>query len=116
MPVNSQWQAHNTKAAEQHKKRASDVIVCRSGSALSVVIDPAVVLFQNIIKKVSGQKFVYKFVSQPDPSLPDGVRSTEEGQRRDPADPNSQLKGLGGVASTCPPKGLPQVHVTLFLL
>ncbi|XP_072223357.1 ETS domain-containing protein Elk-1 [Leuresthes tenuis] len=63
---------------------------------------------KNIIKKVSGQKFVYKFVSQPDPSLPDGARGTEEGQRRDPADPSSQLKGLGGVASACPPKGLPQ--------
>ncbi|XP_008291286.1 ETS domain-containing protein Elk-1 isoform X2 [Stegastes partitus] len=63
---------------------------------------------KNIIKKVSGQKFVYKFVSQPDPSLPDGVRSAEEGQRRDITDPNSQSKGLGGVASTCPSKGLPQ--------
>ncbi|KAM9350689.1 ETS domain-containing protein Elk-1 isoform 2-T2 [Symphorus nematophorus] len=63
---------------------------------------------KNIIKKVSGQKFVYKFVSQPDPSLPDGVRNGEEGQRRDGVDPNSQSKGLGGVASTCPSKGLPQ--------
>ncbi|XP_071314884.1 ETS domain-containing protein Elk-1 [Trachinotus anak] len=63
---------------------------------------------KNIIKKVSGQKFVYKFVSQPDPSLPEGVRNGEEGQRRDSADPNSQSKGLGGVASTCPSKGLPQ--------
>ncbi|KAM4562547.1 ETS domain-containing protein Elk-1 isoform 2-T2 [Odontesthes bonariensis] len=61
---------------------------------------------KNIIKKVSGQKFVYKFVSQPDPSLADG--GSEDGQRRDPADPSSQLKGLGGVASTCPSKGLPQ--------
>jgi len=59
---------------------------------------------------VSGQKFVYKFVSQPDPSLPEGVRNGEEGQRRDSADPNSQSKGLGGVASTCPSKGLPQVR------
>ncbi|XP_030280093.1 ETS domain-containing protein Elk-1 [Sparus aurata] len=63
---------------------------------------------KNIIKKVSGQKFVYKFVSQPDPSLPDGVRNGEEGQRRDAADPNSQSKGLVGVTSTCPSKGLPQ--------
>lgn len=63
---------------------------------------------KNIIKKVSGQKFVYKFVSQPDPSLPDGVRSTEDGQRRDISDSNNQLKGLGGVTSTCPTKGLPQ--------
>ncbi|XP_040007740.1 LOW QUALITY PROTEIN: ETS domain-containing protein Elk-1 [Xiphias gladius] len=63
---------------------------------------------KNIIKKVSGQKFVYKFVSQPDPSLPEGVRNGEEGQRRDNADPNSQSKGFGGVAATCPSKGLPQ--------
>uniref|UniRef100_A0A4W6FYP3 ETS transcription factor ELK1 n=1 Tax=Lates calcarifer TaxID=8187 RepID=A0A4W6FYP3_LATCA len=63
---------------------------------------------KNIIKKVSGQKFVYKFVSQPDPSLPDGVRNGEDGQRRDSTDPNSQSKGLGGVASPCPSKGLPQ--------
>lgn len=66
-------------------------------------------LFQNIIKKVSGQKFVYKFVSQPDPSLPDGIRSIEEGQRRDVSDSNNQSKSLGGVAPTCPTKGLPQV-------
>ncbi|XP_044066215.1 ETS domain-containing protein Elk-1 isoform X3 [Siniperca chuatsi] len=63
---------------------------------------------KNIIKKVSGQKFVYKFVSQPDPSLPEGGRNGEEGQRRDSADPNSQSKGLGGVTSTCLSKGLPQ--------
>ncbi|XP_070767080.1 ETS domain-containing protein Elk-1 isoform X1 [Enoplosus armatus] len=61
---------------------------------------------KNIIKKVSGQKFVYKFVSQPDPSLPEGARNGEEGLRRD-TDPN-QSKGLGGVTSTCPSKGLPQ--------
>ncbi|XP_075995903.1 ETS domain-containing protein Elk-1 isoform X2 [Genypterus blacodes] len=60
---------------------------------------------KNIIKKVSGQKFVYKFVSHPDPS-PEGVRPGEEG--RDSSDPNSQCKGLGGVASTCPSKSLPQ--------
>eukprot|EP00064_Thunnus_orientalis_P020168 superscaffoldBa00005409_g20300 len=63
---------------------------------------------KNIIKKVSGQKFVYKFVSQPDPSLPDGIRNGDESQRRDNADPNGQSKGLVGVASTCPSKGLPQ--------
>ncbi|XP_029283594.1 ETS domain-containing protein Elk-3, partial [Cottoperca gobio] len=63
---------------------------------------------KNIIKKVSGQKFVYKFVSQPDPSLPEGLRNGEEGQRLDTTDPNSQSKGLGGVTSTCPSKGLPQ--------
>ncbi|XP_068188493.1 ETS domain-containing protein Elk-1 [Antennarius striatus] len=63
---------------------------------------------KNIIKKVSGQKFVYKFVSQPDPSLPEGGCGVEDGERRDNADPNSQLKGLGGVASACQSKGLPQ--------
>ncbi|XP_076596664.1 ETS domain-containing protein Elk-1 [Chaetodon auriga] len=63
---------------------------------------------KNIIKKVSGQKFVYKFVSQPDPSLPEGVRNGEEGQRRENADQNGQSKGLGGVTSSCPSKGLPQ--------
>ncbi|XP_069383626.1 ETS domain-containing protein Elk-1 isoform X2 [Paralichthys olivaceus] len=63
---------------------------------------------KNIIKKVSGQKFVYKFVSQPDPSLPEGVRNGEDSQRRENADPTSQSKCLGGVASTCPSKGLPQ--------
>ncbi|KAI3357934.1 hypothetical protein L3Q82_016308 [Scortum barcoo] len=63
---------------------------------------------KNIIKKVSGQKFVYKFVSQPDPSLSEGVRNGEEGFRRDGADPNSQSKGPGGVVSSCPSKSLPQ--------
>ncbi|XP_026223921.1 ETS domain-containing protein Elk-1 isoform X2 [Anabas testudineus] len=63
---------------------------------------------KNIIKKVSGQKFVYKFVSQADPSLAEGVRNAEEGQRRESIDPNSQSKGPGGVTSTCPSKGLPQ--------
>ncbi|XP_047196307.1 ETS domain-containing protein Elk-3 isoform X2 [Hippoglossus stenolepis] len=63
---------------------------------------------KNIIKKVSGQKFVYKFVSQLDPSLPEGVPNGEDSQRRENTDPTSQSKGLGGVASTCPSKGLPQ--------
>uniref|UniRef100_UPI003AAE429B ETS domain-containing protein Elk-1 n=1 Tax=Centroberyx gerrardi TaxID=166262 RepID=UPI003AAE429B len=63
---------------------------------------------KNIIKKVSGQKFVYKFVSHPDPSLPEGLRGGEEGPRRDNNDPNGQSKGLGGVATACPSKGLPQ--------
>ncbi|XP_057677142.1 ETS domain-containing protein Elk-1 isoform X2 [Corythoichthys intestinalis] len=47
---------------------------------------------KNIIKKVSGQKFVYRFVSQPDPSLPDGTHAPEDGQRRDNLDVNSQSK------------------------
>lgn len=63
---------------------------------------------KNIIKKVSGQKFVYKFVSQPDPSLAEGLRNGEEGQRRDISDPNSQSIDLEGGTSTCPSKSLPQ--------
>nr|XP_054602234.1 ETS domain-containing protein Elk-1 [Nothobranchius furzeri] len=63
---------------------------------------------KNIIKKVSGQKFVYKFVSQPDPSLPDGVHSSDDVPRKDVSDPNNQLKNIGGMASTCQSKGLPQ--------
>lgn len=60
---------------------------------------------------MSGQKFVYKFVSQPDPSLTEGIRSPEDGQRKDLSDPNSQLKSLGGVASSCQSKALAQVSV-----
>ncbi|XP_062247449.1 ETS domain-containing protein Elk-1 [Platichthys flesus] len=63
---------------------------------------------KNIIKKVSGQKFVYRFVSQLDPSLPEGVPNGEDSQRRENADPTNQSKDLGGVASTCPSKGFPQ--------
>ncbi|KAF6739816.1 ETS domain-containing protein Elk-1 [Oryzias melastigma] len=63
---------------------------------------------KNIIKKVSGQKFVYKFVSQPDPSQPDGLRCSDINQGRDAVDPGSQLKGPGGGAPPCPSKGLPQ--------
>nr|XP_057940947.1 ETS domain-containing protein Elk-1 isoform X2 [Doryrhamphus excisus] len=63
---------------------------------------------KNIIKKVSGQKFVYKFVSQPDPSLPDGTRTPEEGQRRDNGDANGQSKGLGGGTSNCQSKSIAQ--------
>ncbi|XP_029995777.1 ETS domain-containing protein Elk-1 [Sphaeramia orbicularis] len=63
---------------------------------------------KNIIKKVSGQKFVYKFVSQLDPTQPEATRNGDEGQRRDNTDPNGQSKGLGAVNSTCPSKGLPQ--------
>ncbi|KAM4571709.1 ETS domain-containing protein Elk-1 [Fundulus diaphanus] len=58
---------------------------------------------KNIIKKVSGQKFVYKFVSQPDPSLPDGTRGAEDGPKNDGCD----LSGQGGVASACPSKAFP---------
>lgn len=66
--------------------------------------------FQNIIKKVSGQKFVYKFVSQPDPSVAEGARSDEEVLRRDGANPNSQSKSQGALTSACPTKSLAQVR------
>ncbi|KAJ0064441.1 hypothetical protein NL108_006492, partial [Boleophthalmus pectinirostris] len=61
----------------------------------------------NIIKKVSGQKFVYKFVSQIDPSTTDLSRSNIE-EKRDTVDCNGQLKGLVGGTITCQSKGLPQ--------
>ncbi|CAL8279172.1 unnamed protein product [Boreogadus saida] len=61
---------------------------------------------KNIIKKVSGQKFVYKFVGQPDNLLLDVMRGGDE--RRDPLDPNSQSKSPGEGANSCPSKGLMQ--------
>ncbi|XP_073675534.1 ETS domain-containing protein Elk-1 [Garra rufa] len=36
---------------------------------------------KNIIKKVSGQKFVYKFVTFPDPNSADGLKGPEDSQR-----------------------------------
>lgn len=62
---------------------------------------------KNIIKKVSGQKFVYKFVSQVDPSLNDASRTNVE-EKQDNTDPNAASKGLvGGTTTTCQSKGLP---------
>ncbi|CAL8324519.1 unnamed protein product [Merluccius merluccius] len=61
---------------------------------------------KNIIKKVSGQKFVYKFVGQPDNLLLEVLRGGEE--RRDNSDPNCQSKGPGGGPTSCPSKGLMQ--------
>ncbi|XP_056447404.1 ETS domain-containing protein Elk-1 [Gadus chalcogrammus] len=61
---------------------------------------------KNIIKKVSGQKFVYKFVGQPDNLLLDVLRGGDE--KRDPLDPNSQSKSPGEGANSCPSKGLMQ--------
>ncbi|KAG7280862.1 hypothetical protein CRUP_010844 [Coryphaenoides rupestris] len=61
---------------------------------------------ENIIKKVSGQKFVYKFVGQPDNLLLEVLRGGEE--RRDNLDSNSQTKSPGGGATSCPSKGLMQ--------
>lgn len=62
---------------------------------------------KNIIKKVSGQKFVYKFVSQIDPSANDASRISVE-EKQDNADPNGQPKGLVVGTATCQSKGLPQ--------
>lgn len=62
---------------------------------------------KNIIKKVSGQKFVYKFVSQIDPSANDAARIKVE-EKQDNADPISLSKGLVGGMATCQSKGLPQ--------
>lgn len=66
--------------------------------------------FQNIIKKVSGQKFVYKFVSQPDLAVAEGARSEEESLRRDGANPTSLSKTVGALTSACPTKSLAQVR------
>lgn len=65
---------------------------------------------QNIIKKVSGQKFVYKFVSQPEASVSEGARSDEEVLRREGADPGGRAKAPGALASACPSKSLAQVR------
>lgn len=62
---------------------------------------------KNIIKKVSGQKFVYKFVSQIDPTTNDPSRTNVE-EKQDSADPNGQSKSLVGGMATCQSKGLPQ--------
>lgn len=62
---------------------------------------------KNIIKKVSGQKFVYKFVSQIDHSANDASRDNVE-EKQDNADPNGQSKGLVDGMATCQSKGLPQ--------
>ncbi|CAL8369878.1 unnamed protein product [Lota lota] len=61
---------------------------------------------KNIIKKVSGQKFVYKFVGQPDNLLLEVLQGGDE--RRDNSDPNSQSKSPGGGANSCLSKGLMQ--------
>lgn len=73
-------------------------------------------VLQNIIKKVSGQKFVYKFVSQPDPAMHDGIRNVDQSQRTDTADPVSLSKCPGGVASPYASKSLSQVPVSLTLM
>lgn len=57
---------------------------------------------QNIIKKVSGQKFVYKFVTFPDPNSADGLRSPEDAQRLiggEKAEASVQSKAAGGTSA-----------------
>ncbi|KAJ8257759.1 hypothetical protein GJAV_G00189380 [Gymnothorax javanicus] len=58
---------------------------------------------KNIIKKVSGQKFVYKFVTYPDPNAGEGARVGEESQRQDS---QSADGGLGKPAVGGAPAGL----------
>ncbi|XP_072536912.1 ETS domain-containing protein Elk-1 [Salminus brasiliensis] len=58
---------------------------------------------KNIIKKVSGQKFVYKFVTFPDPNSADGLRGPEDGQRvsgGEKVDVSLQPKSAGGAGAT----------------
>ncbi|XP_077080164.1 ETS domain-containing protein Elk-1 [Siphateles boraxobius] len=60
---------------------------------------------KNIIKKVSGQKFVYKFVTYPDPNSADGLRGPEDSQRAtagEKLEPSLQTKPLGAANSTSP--------------
>ncbi|KAF4072569.1 hypothetical protein AMELA_G00264440 [Ameiurus melas] len=57
---------------------------------------------KNIIKKVSGQKFVYKFVTFPDPNSADGLRSPEDAQRLiggEKAEASVQSKAAGGTSA-----------------
>ncbi|XP_060788401.1 ETS domain-containing protein Elk-1 isoform X2 [Neoarius graeffei] len=57
---------------------------------------------KNIIKKVSGQKFVYKFVTFPDPNSADGLRSPEDAQRLisgDKVEASVQSKAAGGASA-----------------
>ncbi|KAL4646292.1 ETS domain-containing protein Elk-1 isoform X1 [Arapaima gigas] len=62
---------------------------------------------KNIIKKVSGQKFVYKFVTYPDPATMEGARVMEESQRREGAVDTLPLpKVPGGGSSPCLAKSL----------
>ncbi|KAK3540048.1 hypothetical protein QTP70_023812, partial [Hemibagrus guttatus] len=54
---------------------------------------------KNIIKKVSGQKFVYKFVTFPDPNSADSLRSPEDTQRLiggEKTEASVQSKAAGG--------------------
>ncbi|CAM4623788.1 unnamed protein product [Lepidochelys olivacea] len=57
---------------------------------------------KNIIRKVNGQKFVYKFVSYPEPSGVEGAREEGTLRRVEPALADSRL----GDGSSGPPKSL----------
>ncbi|XP_056121267.1 ETS domain-containing protein Elk-1 [Rhinichthys klamathensis goyatoka] len=60
---------------------------------------------KNIIKKVSGQKFVYKFVTYPDPTSADGLRGPEDSQRTTAGEKlelSNQTKLQGAANSTSP--------------
>ncbi|KAI7797960.1 putative ETS domain-containing protein Elk-1, partial [Triplophysa rosa] len=60
---------------------------------------------KNIIKKVSGQKFVYKFVTFPDPNSADGLRGPEDTQRANAVEKlelSIQTKPVGGTNTTNP--------------
>ncbi|XP_067250532.1 ETS domain-containing protein Elk-1 isoform X4 [Chanodichthys erythropterus] len=66
---------------------------------------------KNIIKKVSGQKFVYKFVTFPDPNSADGLRSPEDSQRAtagEKLESSIQTKPIGAAntTNTCLSKSL----------
>ncbi|KAL1021638.1 hypothetical protein UPYG_G00015940 [Umbra pygmaea] len=56
---------------------------------------------KNIIKKVSGQKFVYKFVAHPDPLAVDSVRGSEEAPHQEDTDAAGQTSSPGGGSSNC---------------
>ncbi|XP_042617674.1 ETS domain-containing protein Elk-1-like [Cyprinus carpio] len=60
---------------------------------------------KNIIKKVSGQKFVYKFVTFPDPNSADGLKGPEDSQRATTGDKlelSIQTKSNTGANTTNP--------------
>ncbi|XP_051525923.1 ETS domain-containing protein Elk-1-like isoform X2 [Myxocyprinus asiaticus] len=58
---------------------------------------------KNIIKKVSGQKFVYKFVTFPDPNSAEGLKGPEDAQKASAGDKlelSIQTKSVGGTNTT----------------
>ncbi|XP_051951103.1 ETS domain-containing protein Elk-1-like [Xyrauchen texanus] len=66
---------------------------------------------KNIIKKVSGQKFVYKFVTFPDPNSTDGQKGTEDAQKATAGEKlelSIQTKSVDGTntTTTCLSKNL----------